>query len=161
MSLNTTTTFFEKICWSDDFSCDAQLSSSRWRTRVETSWWEAPSPRQGEFQSRGSSSILCSYLAHLLSQSLKNQKKNCTPKKFLIFQEIELSSSSSKKFLIFSYISGNRNRQKCFTFEETETLISFLYFRSNFWAQPQKIKKSASKKSLYFRKWNFLAPQKT
>ena len=21
--------------------------------RVETSWWEAPSPRQGEFQSRG------------------------------------------------------------------------------------------------------------
>ena len=43
----------EKICWSGDFSCDAQLSPSRWRTRVETSWWEAPSPRQGEFQSRG------------------------------------------------------------------------------------------------------------
>ena len=29
------------------------MSSSRWRTWVENFWWEAPSPRQGEFQSRG------------------------------------------------------------------------------------------------------------
>ena len=40
----------EKICWSDNFRCDAQLSSSRWRTRVETSWWKASLPRQDEFQ---------------------------------------------------------------------------------------------------------------
>ena len=32
---------------------DAPTSSSCWRTWVETSWREAPSPRQGEFQSRG------------------------------------------------------------------------------------------------------------
>ena len=29
----------EKICWPDGFSCDAQLSSPRWRTLVGTSWW--------------------------------------------------------------------------------------------------------------------------
>ena len=42
---------------------------------------------------------------------------------------MELSSSIIKKFLIFSYISGIGNPQKFFTFQETETLKSFLYFR--------------------------------
>ena len=46
-----------------------------------------------------------------LSSSLKKQKES-TPKKFLIFQEMELSSSKIKKILLFpkmelSYISGN------------------------------------------------------
>ena len=32
----------------------AMLSWAHWRTRVGTSWWKAPSPRQGEFLLRGS-----------------------------------------------------------------------------------------------------------
>ena len=58
------------------------------------------------------SSIICSYPVHLSAQA---GKKKSIPKKFLIFQEIELSGSNIKKFLIF---------------QEMETLKSFLYFRN-------------------------------
>ena len=52
ISVESVLDIVQKICWSDHFRCDAQLSYSRGRTWVETSWWEAPSPRQGQFQSR-------------------------------------------------------------------------------------------------------------
>ena len=41
-------------------------------------------------------------------------KKNPPRKKFLIFQEMELSGSKAKKFLRFSYISENGNSEKNF-----------------------------------------------
>ena len=69
-----------------------------------------------------------SYLTHFLNQNSKN-KKNHPKIKFLIFWEMKLPSSSIKKFLIFSHISGIGSPQKLFTFQETETLKSFLYFR--------------------------------
>ena len=50
------------------------------------------------------SSIKCSYPVHFLAQIQKKQKKLKIfhPKKFLIFSEMELSSSNVKKILIFS-----------------------------------------------------------
>ena len=63
----------------------------------------------------------------LLSPSSKN-KKIQPEKKILMIREKELSSSSIKEFIRFSYISGNRNPQKFFILQETETLKSFLYF---------------------------------
>ena len=54
---------------------------------------------------RKNSSILRSYLAHFLAQAQKIKKS--TPKKFLIFREVELSSPNIIKFLVFSYILGN------------------------------------------------------
>ena len=44
-------------------------------------------------------SILCSYLAHFLAQARKIKKS--TPKKFLIFQELELLAVILKFFLYF------------------------------------------------------------
>ena len=52
-----------------------------------------------------------------------------------------LFGSNTEKFPIFSYISGNRNHKKSFIFQETETLKSFLYFRKwNFFAPENSIK---------------------
>ena len=59
------------------------------------------------------SSILWSYLMHILSPSSKN-KKNPPRKKFLKFREMKLPDSTSKKFLMFSYISGNGNHEKAY-----------------------------------------------
>ena len=47
------------------------------------------------------SSIFCSYLAHFPRQDQKNNK-NPPRKRFLIFSEMELSSSNIKKIRIFS-----------------------------------------------------------
>ena len=75
------------------------------------------------------------------SKKLKNPPR----KKFLIFQEIKLSNCKIKKFLVFSkesfsFISGNG---------------TLMYFSAQAWKQI-----SPEKKSLYFRKWNFLAPRR-
>ena len=43
----------EKICWPDGFSCDAQLSSPRWRTLVGTCWWISPLTATRWVPSRG------------------------------------------------------------------------------------------------------------
>ena len=86
------------------------------------------------------------------------KQKNPARKKFFIFREMELSGSNIKKFLNFSYILGNGNPEK-----------NFLYFRKR---KPEKAsyisemellspilknkKTHPGKRSLYFRKWNFL-----
>ena len=92
------------------------------------------------------SSILLSYLAHSQSKP-KKILKNPLPKKLLIFPEMELSSSNFKK-IIFS-------QKKSSSISGNGTL--------HFLAQNRKIKKRCtpqkikpSKKSLYFRKRNFL-----
>ena len=103
--------------------------------------------------------IVCSHLAHLFGPSSKNKKKS-TPKKFLIFREIELSCSNIKKFLIFSFISGNGNPKKLLTPQETETPKKIFIF-------PRKKaclifpETKTQKKSLYFKKRNFLIFQET
>ena len=48
------------------------------------------------------SSIIWSYIAHFKTQGRKKILKKSTPKKFLIFQKMELSGSNIKKFQIFS-----------------------------------------------------------
>ena len=57
---------------------------------------------------------------------------------------MELSSSCIKNFLIFFDISGNRNPQKFFIFQERGTLKSFLYFRNCDFLRPN------SKKAIKF-----------
>ena len=65
----------EKICWSEDFSCDAQLSSSRWRTRFETSWWEAPHHGKVSFNRGGASDVMMySFIKLLELKILYNTK---------------------------------------------------------------------------------------
>ena len=68
-----------------------------------------------------SSSIIWSYLAHFLSPSSKS-KKNPRPKKFLIFQEMELSGSNIKK------LKGTETPKKILTFQETDSLKKLLIF---------------------------------
>ena len=92
------------------------------------------------------SSIYQGYLAHFPAQSkTKNKKnKNVTPKRFLIFPGMELSSSNIKKIYIFLKIN------------------IFLYFRKRKPVlpslSPQKTKNPPRLPNfLYFRKWNFLA----
>ena len=62
---------------------------------------------------------------------------------------MELSSSCVKNFLIFFDISGNRNPQKFFIYQERETLNSFLYFRNCDFLRPTPPKKTI--KFLIFR----------
>ena len=66
------------------------------------------------------------------SSGKKKKKKNFTPKKCLIFQEMELCSSKIKKFLIFQEIELSSSKiEKTLIFLEIElsSLIFFLYFR--------------------------------
>ena len=57
----------------------------------------------------------------LLSTSLKKKNQNLTPKKFLIFQETELSSSKIKKFRIFQEMELSSSKIKKFLiFQEME-----------------------------------------
>ena len=51
------------------------MSSSRWHTWVKTSWWEAPSPRQGEFQWRGSFSCNMWWQVKFNDVMIKNRMK--------------------------------------------------------------------------------------
>ena len=92
----------------------------------------------------------------LSSAGLKNEK-NSTSRKFLIFQEIELSNSNNNKFLIFQDTETPKNififsqKKAVLIFHETETAKNSLYFRKrNFLTfreitfQAQKTKKRRS-----------------
>ena len=96
---------------------------------------------------------------HVSAQALKN-KKNPPRKKFLIFQEMKLSSSDIKKILIFSYISWKRNPEKIPYISGNRNPKKASYISRNeilhFFAQgPKKINKNPPRENfLYFRKRN-------
>ena len=86
------------------------------------------------------SSIFCSTLTHSLSPIPKSKKKP-PRKKFLIFQEMELSSSNIKKILIFSEMKPCSFQPWASKFSLKKFLIFFL-------------KKLALKKFLIFSQKN-------
>ena len=107
----------------------------------------------------------------LLSQlSLSQKKKKSTPKKYLIFQGMELSTSKIKKFLIFQEmeLSGS-NIKKFLIFSQKKAFLIFqemelfLHFGKR---KPQKNslyfgKRKPRKNYLYFWQRNFLTIQET
>ena len=106
------------------------------------------------------SSVLWNYQAHLYSPSSKKIKKS-TPKEFLIFQEIELSSSKIKKFLLFYKIELFRSKTKKFLiyFHRWNCLASYFFYIFYFffqevpsWAPKNKKIHPPKKNSLYVRK---------
>ena len=110
------------------------------------------------------SSVLWNYQAHLYSPSSKKIKKS-TPKEFLIFQEIELSSSKIKKFLLFYEIELFRSKTKKFLiyFHRWNCLASYFFYIFYFFFQevpswaPKNKKIHPPKKIPYMSgRWNFL-----
>ena len=107
-------------------------------------------------------------LPHALLRSSSKNKKKIPRKKFLTFQEMELSGSNIKTFLyflkrkLFSYISRNGTLQ--FSAQARKIKKNFLYFNINkffIFSEKKAVLRQPRKNSLYFKKRSFLIFQET
>ena len=108
------------------------------------------------------SSIFCSNLAHFPAQAPQKTKKNPLRKKFLMFLEMELSSSNTEKILIFS-------QKESFSYIFSKESFSYIFSKKSFYisgngdldfsAQARNIKKPTWRKFLILQ--GNKSPEKT